>query len=146
MEKEFDFNSIGKRTPFRTPEGFFERMQAETLSRVAEEKRKKKLYRLKWGVSVALAAAAMVCGIIFFPSTKPEAVEPHYQTEWVAQLTDDMDVMDAYLQLRCDPVQTGCGSKRTELQNGRIRKGCCRRQTSFPYLSGNGYFPLLRLS
>ena len=68
MEKEFDFNSIGKRTPFRTPEGFFERMQAENLRRVAEEKRKKKLYRLKWGVSVALAVAAMVCGIIFFPS------------------------------------------------------------------------------
>ena len=48
MEKEFDFNSIGKRTPFRTPDGFFERMQAETMKRVAEEKRKKKLYRLKW--------------------------------------------------------------------------------------------------
>ena len=98
MEKEFDFNSIGKRTPFRTPEGFFERMQAETMRRVAEEKRKKKLYRLKWGISVALAVAAMVCGIIFFPFTKPEAVETNYQTEWVAQLTDDMDVMDVYLQ------------------------------------------------
>ena len=65
MEKEFDFNSIGKRTPFRTPDGFFERMQTETMRRVAEEKRKKKLYRLKWGVSVALAIAAMVCGIVF---------------------------------------------------------------------------------
>ena len=43
MEKEFDFNSIGKRTPFRTPEGFFERMQDETMRRVAEEKRKKKI-------------------------------------------------------------------------------------------------------
>ena len=36
MEKEFDFNSIGKRTPFRTPDGFFERMQAETMKRVAD--------------------------------------------------------------------------------------------------------------
>ena len=32
MEKEFDFNSMGKRTPFRTPDGFFERMQTETIS------------------------------------------------------------------------------------------------------------------
>ena len=40
MNKDFDFNEIGKRTPFRTPEGFFERMQAETLKRAAEEKRK----------------------------------------------------------------------------------------------------------
>ena len=98
MEKDFDFNSIGKRTPFRTPEGFFERMQAETMRRVAEEKRKKKLYRLKWGVSVALAIAAMVCGIIFFPSAPTEMVYPTKTNEWVAQMTGDTDAMDLYLR------------------------------------------------
>ena len=98
MEKDFDFNSIGKRTPFRTPEGFFERMQAETMKRVAEEKRKKKLYRLKWGVSVALAIAAMVCGIIFFPSAPTEMVYPTNTNEWVAQMTGDTDAMDLYLR------------------------------------------------
>ena len=98
MEKDFDFNSIGKRTPFRTPEGFFERMQAETMKRVAEEKRKKKLYRLKWGVSVALAIAAMVCGIVFFPSAPTEVVYPTYTNEWVAQMTGDTDAMDLYLR------------------------------------------------
>ena len=98
MEKEFDFNSIGKRTPFRTPEGFFERMQAETMKRVAEEKRKKKLYRLKWGVSVALAIAAMVCGIVFFPSVPTEVVYPTNTNEWVAQMTGDTDAMDLYLR------------------------------------------------
>ena len=96
MEKDFDFNAIGKRTPYRTPEGFFERMQAETWKRVAEEKRKKKLYRLRWGVSVALAVAAMVCGWVFFPSTQPEPVDA--STEWVAQMSADMDAMDLYLQ------------------------------------------------
>jgi hypothetical protein len=98
MEKEFDFNSIGKRTPFRMPDGFFERMQAETMKRVAEEKRQKKLYRLKWGVSVALAIAAMVCGFVFFPSAPSEVVYPTYANEWVAQMTDDTDAMDLYLQ------------------------------------------------
>ena len=98
MEKEFDFNSIGKRTPFRTPDGFFERMQAETMKRVAEEKRKKKLYRLKWGVSVALAIAAMVCGIVFFPSVPTEVVYPTNTNEWVAQMTGDTDAMDLYLR------------------------------------------------
>ncbi|MBQ8443409.1 MAG: hypothetical protein IJX29_08625 [Bacteroides sp.] len=98
MEKEFDFNSIGKRTPYRTPEGFFERMQAETMKRVAEEKRRKKLYRLKWGVSVALAAAAMICGFLFLPFTQKDTVEPAYPTEWVAQLSGGMDAMDVYLQ------------------------------------------------
>ena len=98
MEKDFDFNSIGKRTPFRTPEGFFERMQAENMKRVAEEKRKKKLYRLKWGVSVALAIAAMVCGIVFFPSVPTEVVYPTNTNEWVAQMTGDTDAMDLYLR------------------------------------------------
>ena len=98
MEKEFDFNSIGKRTPFRTPDGFFERMQAETMRRVAEEKRKKRLYRLKWGVSVALAIAAMVCGIVFFPSVPAEVVYPTNTNEWVAQMTGDTDAMDLYLR------------------------------------------------
>ena len=98
MEKDFDFNSIGKRTPFRTPEGFFERMQAETMKRVAEEKRKKKLYRLKWGVSVVLAIAAMVCGIVFFPSVPTEVVYPTNTNEWVAQMTGDTDAMDLYLR------------------------------------------------
>ena len=98
MEKEFDFNSIGKRTPFRTPDGFFERMQTETMKRVAEEKRQKKLYRLKWGVSVALAIAAMVCGFVFFPSAPSEMVYPTYANEWMAQMTGDTDAMDLYLQ------------------------------------------------
>lgn len=95
MEKDFDFNAVGKRTPYRIPEGFFERMQAETLERVAEEKRKKKLYRLKWGVSVALAVAAMLCGLVFFPSTQPEPME--LSGEWVAQMSGE-DAMDMYLQ------------------------------------------------
>ena len=68
MDKEFDFDAVGKRTPFRTPEGFFQRMQAETLKRVEEEKQIRKFARFKWGVSMALAVAAMVCGFIFFPA------------------------------------------------------------------------------
>ena len=55
MSKDFNFEEIGKRTPFRTPEGFFERMQAETLKRAAEEKRRKKLFRLRVGFSAAMA-------------------------------------------------------------------------------------------
>ena len=98
MEKDFDFKDIGKRTPFRTPEGFFERLQTGTMKRVAEEKRKKKLYRLKWGVSMALAMAAMISGFIFFPSAPKELEEPMFSTEWVAQLSDDTDAMDIYLQ------------------------------------------------
>ena len=41
MNKDFDFNEVGKRMPFRTPEGFFEKMQAETIVRINAEKRRK---------------------------------------------------------------------------------------------------------
>ena len=92
MNKDFDFNEIGKRNPFRTPEGFFEQMQAETLKRVAEEQRKKKLYRLRWGISIALATAALWCGFIFFPTPQTDPGEQTTTTEWVAQADDDMDL------------------------------------------------------
>ncbi len=97
MNKDFDFNEIGKRTPFRTPEGFFEKMQAETLKRVAEEKQKTKLYRLKWGVSLALATAAMLCGFLFLPSTQSPDTRQPSSTNWVAQ-TYGSDEMDLYVQ------------------------------------------------
>ena len=98
MNKEFDFNEVGKRMPFRTPEGFFERMQAETLKRVAEEKRKKKLYRLKVGVSAALAMAAMIFGFLFLPVSLSEKTEQATTVDWMAQLSPGEDAMDLYIQ------------------------------------------------
>ena len=97
MNKNFDFNEIGKRTPFRTPEGFFEKMQAETLKRVVEEKQKTKIYRLKWGVSLALATAAMLCGFLFLPNTQTPNTHQPASANWVAQ-THGNDVMDLYVQ------------------------------------------------
>lgn len=96
MSKEFNFEEIGKRTPFRTPEGFFERMQAETLKRAAEEKRRKKVFRLRMGVSMALAIAAMVCGFVFFSAPQVDMPAPESNAEWVAQLNGD--AMDLYIQ------------------------------------------------
>jgi len=98
MNKEFDFNEVGKRTPFRTPEGFFERMQAETLKRVAEEKRKKKMYRLKIGVSAVLATAAMICGFLFLPVGLSERAGQPGTVDWMAQMTSGEDVMDMYIE------------------------------------------------
>ena len=96
MSKDFNFEEIGKRTPFRTPEGFFERMQAETLKRAAEEKRRKKLFRLRVGFSAAMAVAAMICGFVFFPAPDSELPSPENPAEWVAQLNGD--AIDLYIQ------------------------------------------------
>ena len=96
MSKDFNFEEIGKRTPFRTPEGFFERMQAETLKRAAEEKRRKKLFRLRVGFSAAMAVAAMICGFVFFSAPDSELPSPENPAEWVAQLNSD--AIDLYIQ------------------------------------------------
>ena len=37
MEKEFDFNRIGKRMPYTTPEGFFNKMEADIWERSQHE-------------------------------------------------------------------------------------------------------------
>ena len=58
MNKDFDFDGIGKQMPYRIPEGFFERMQKETLCRAEAEKRRKKFYRLKVGIAAVLGAAS----------------------------------------------------------------------------------------
>jgi hypothetical protein len=100
MEKDFDFNAIGKRTPFRTPEGFFENAKADILHRADEERRRRKRFRLHTGLSVALAIAAMVCGIVFFLGEPQEMPVEPYSTEWMAQ--NATDAVDLYVRDRTD--------------------------------------------
>ena len=101
MDKEFDFVNIGKEMPFRTPEGFFERMQAETMTRIEVEKRKKKLYRLKVGIATILSAAAVWCGIIFFTPFSINKADTMDASEWLAN-TDCDDPFCVYLQQLSD--------------------------------------------
>ena len=96
MEKDFDFNAIGKRMPYRTPEGFFENAKADILKRAGEERRKRKLFRLQVGISMALAVAAMVCGVIFLPHTSPEVPTQVHSGEWMA--LNATDAMDLYVR------------------------------------------------
>ena len=101
MNKDFDFDGIGKQMPYRIPEGFFERMQEETLHRVEAEKRRKKLYRLKVGIAAVLGAAAVWCGVTFFFQT-PSDVDHHTDiSEWMAE-TDCDDPLCIYLQQLSD--------------------------------------------
>lgn len=100
MNKDFDFNEVGKRMPFRTPEGFFEKMQAETMARIKAEKRRKKLYRLKIGITAVLSAAAIWCGVMFFfPTQSSDPVQQGIGNEWLANVEDPMEL---YLQQMSD--------------------------------------------
>ena len=95
MTKDFDFDEIGKRMPYRTPEGFFENVQAKILKRADEEKKRRRLLNIRIGVSVALAVAAMLCGAVFFIGMPKEATQEELPLEWVAQ--NSTDAVELYL-------------------------------------------------
>ena len=41
MKKDFDFDDIGKRTPYRTPDGFFEDVQQKVMERAGVKQQRK---------------------------------------------------------------------------------------------------------
>ena len=102
MKKDFDFNEIGKRTPYRTPEGFFENVQAKIMKRADEEKKRRRLLNIRIGVSVALAVAAMMCGVVFFSNVPKELPECGMDTGWVALGDMGTDAMDMYVRSLTD--------------------------------------------
>ena len=56
MEKEFDFKNIGKRMPYRTPDGFFGKMQKQVLERTqAERFNRQNRIKLIIGATLALS-------------------------------------------------------------------------------------------
>lgn len=62
MEKEFDFEKIGKQMPYTVPSGFFEDMQKNITKQIQQEKRKK--YRIKM-IAAASGIAAVVAIMLF---------------------------------------------------------------------------------
>lgn len=65
MKKEFDFEDIGKSTPYRTPEHFFEEMQDKIVGQIQQEKRHHRNLRIT--IIASAIAAAMIAAIVFLP-------------------------------------------------------------------------------
>lgn len=68
MKKDFDFDDIGKRTPYHTPDGFFEDMQRRVMERAGVKQRRKS--HLKLIVSAVVTMAAILAGFLFVPSLR----------------------------------------------------------------------------
>lgn len=66
MKKDFDFDDIGKRTPYRTPEGFFDDVQQKVMERTGVKQQRKS--RLKLIVSTVITMAALLAGFLFVPT------------------------------------------------------------------------------
>lgn len=74
MEKNFDFERIGKRMPYKTSEGFFDEMEANIWKEAQgglPQTHKRKTYRLRI-LTGAMAVAASIALLIVFSPFSPE--------------------------------------------------------------------------
>ena len=73
MDKQFDFEQVGKRMPYNVPDGFFDQLEQNVMAEVkaddtATEKPKQKARTMKMTFRSLLTAAAAVA--LFFVVTK----------------------------------------------------------------------------
>jgi len=73
MDKQLDFEQVGKRMPYNVPDGFFDQLEQNVMAEVkaddtATEKPKQKARTVKMAIRTILAAAAAVA--LFFVVTK----------------------------------------------------------------------------
>ena len=73
MDKQFNFEQLGKRMPYNVPDGFFEQLEQNvmvevTAGNIATEKPKQKARTVKMTFRILLTAAAAVA--LFFVVTK----------------------------------------------------------------------------
>lgn len=94
MTKHVDFDNIGKKTPYRIPEGFFEEMQQQVLHQV-EEKPHRRLLSIKHLSYAAIGVAAAAAAFIFVPRDNAEIDQEYNTISWIEQLSDeDLKTMD----------------------------------------------------
>ena len=77
MEKEFDFNQIGKRMPYKAPKGFLDEMEANVWNEVQNEvpmTHKRKRLRLRVFAGAMAVAASIVLLLVFNPLSHKEQI------------------------------------------------------------------------
>ena len=97
MKKDFDFDDIGKRTPYRTPDGFFEDVQRKVMERAGVKQQRKS--HMKLIISTVITMAAVLIGFLFVPSFLP-ADSPLSDTKVLAidNVTLSVDPVDNWIK------------------------------------------------
>ena len=102
MDKNFDFNQVGKRMPYSTPDDFFAKMQSNILDAVQDMPQKntkiktnrRTVRKWLWPVSLSAAAAVVVMFVINIHLLAPNTPTAS---------SDIQDVEQAFAQLsECD--------------------------------------------
>lgn len=63
MEKKFDFNQIGKRMPYSTPDNFFDKLEKEVKASLPSERNNKRTHILTISVLSIAASLLLLFGI-----------------------------------------------------------------------------------
>ena len=71
MEKEFDFNRLGKRMPYKAPKGFFDELEADVWREVQNElpqmQHERKTFCLRVFAGAMAVAASIALLLVFHP-------------------------------------------------------------------------------
>ena len=99
--RKFDFDQVGKRMPYSTPEGFFKEMEANILELVKDDKqvpvrrqlKKRPLMEVIWAAAMAVAASVAVLLVLNIDFMAPHSSLP-------SQADNEMQAVDqAFAQL-----------------------------------------------
>ena len=82
--RKFDFDQVGKRMPYSTPEGFFKEMEANILELVKDDKqvpvrrqlKKRPLMKVIWAAAMAVAASVAVLLVLNIDFMAPHSSLP----------------------------------------------------------------------
>ena len=93
--EKFDFDKVGKRMPYSTPEGFFKDMETNILEAVKNdtpkpvkvEHKKRPLMRVMWTAMLTVAASVAVLLVLHIDFSAPHSSHPS-QTEQELQAVD----------------------------------------------------------
>ena len=98
---KFDFDQVGKRMPYSTPEGFFKEMEANILEQVKDDKqvpvrrqpKNRPLMKVIWTAAMAVAASVAVLLVLNIDFMAPHSSLP-------SQADNEMQAVDqAFAQL-----------------------------------------------
>lgn len=99
--EKFDFDQVGKRMPYSTPDDFFKDMEANILEQVKDDKpkpvriqpKKRPLMKVIWAAAMAVAASVAVLLVLNIDFAEPHSSLP-------SQADNEMQAVDqAFAQL-----------------------------------------------
>lgn len=104
MNREFDFDDIGKRMPYRTPETFFEDNRREILKRTCGEERHRK-NRFRAIIPAILVTAALLGGLLFMPLLHEKSEMPDTSSSFILMAgteSGNSEIMDHFIESLSD--------------------------------------------